>query len=244
MDIEKVEGLEGVKLVIATPFYEVKGFSPYISSLAQTILFLSKHTDVDVDFWELAGDSYVERARNSLAKQFLNSDRTHMFFIDSDHSWNITGFMRVLMSPGRIVGAGYPCKNTWDFYGCILNTHEDGRPIVSDAGLLSAHVVPTGFMCIHRSVFEQLLPFVEHREAFSSENDPQKEYGFFDRIPPLGEDGSFNMRCEQNEIPRWVQPDVDLVHYGTQGWPGNYHEWLQRLPGGSQGPALEENSDG
>jgi len=44
--IDKLTGLSHIKLAIATPFYEIKGFSPYIVSLARTIHFLAKYTDV------------------------------------------------------------------------------------------------------------------------------------------------------------------------------------------------------
>jgi hypothetical protein len=54
-----------MKVVIATPFYEVKAFSPYIVSLMATMRLLTA-VGIDWDFREISGDSYVHRARNTI----------------------------------------------------------------------------------------------------------------------------------------------------------------------------------
>jgi len=246
---EKLTGLSHIKLAIATPFYEIKGYSPYIVSLARTIEFLLKYTDVDFsperDYWEHSGDSYPDRARNALADKFLKSDRTHMFFIDSDHQWEVEGFMRVLLSPGEIVGAGYPCKNVWSFFGCILNTLPDGRPRVTPDGLISAWIVPAGFMRIERGVFEKMKEMVDFNKHVNPETGVvQDVFDFYSRIQPYGEDSSFCLRAEKAGILRWVQPNVTITHYGVKGWRGNYHEEMMGWPGGSKGPPMEEEGNG
>lgn len=224
-----------LKLLIATPFYEVKAFSPYISSLMKTVALLQK-IGVEYDYWELSGDSYVDRARNTIANKFMETDFTHLLFIDSDMSWDLEGFSRLLKADVDIVGAGYPCKNNWDFFSCVLNCHEDGRPKVNEQGLLSAWGVPTGFMKIRREVFERLAeadPDNFYIETIDEE--PVKRFNFFGRVPPLGEDISFCRRwVEKAGGELWVQPNITMGHYGVKKWEGNYHEFLMQCPGGSE----------
>ena len=236
-----IDGIKDMKLVIATPFYEMKGWSPYIKSLAATMWFLAKHTPIDVQFWSLNGDSYVERARNTIAHQFLESDRTHLMFIDSDMEWNLDGFTKLIASDVDVVGAGYPCKNVWDFYGCIIDTNEDETPKVDPkTGLISAWGVPTGFMKIRRQVFEKLIeaqPDNYYMIRNQGDKEPTKHYNFFGRIPPLGEDISFCRRWAEIGGKLWVQPEVMIVHYGVKGWAGHYGDFLRSCPGGSEDPA-------
>ncbi len=237
-EVLKLDQFDGMKLVLAQGFTECRGWGPNQSSVARLAYFLGRHTGIDFDYWEVSGDAYVDRMRNTVAKRFLDSDREWLFFIDTDERFGIMDFLKVLLSPGDIVGAGYPCKNVWDFYGCILHTHDDGRPVVNEHGLLSAHIVPTGFMKIHRRVFEQVLPTVEIQRC-ANPADAEKPIelpDFFGRIGPLGEDGSFNIRCERAGVPRWVQPNVTIGHLGVKEWSGNYHDWLTQLPGGANDP--------
>jgi len=168
-----------------------------------------------------------------------------MFFVDSDHQWEVEGFMRVLMSPGAVVGAGYPCKNVWDFYGCLLRTMPDGRPMVTPEGLIAATMVPAGFMRIERSVFETLKDVVDFHKDINPETGESRDvFDFYSRIQPWGEDSSFCIRCERVGILRWVQPDVTITHWGVKGWKGNYHEEMQHWPGGAKGPPIGEEGNG
>ena len=97
-------------LVIASCFYEVKAYSPYVTSLVNSIGVLNE-LGIPFDYYELSGDSYVDRAKNTLVHRFLQSDASHLFMIDSDEAWNIEGFARMLkaaMAGAEVVGAAYP----------------------------------------------------------------------------------------------------------------------------------------
>lgn len=227
-----------MKLLIATPFYEVKAFSPYVSSLMKTVAFLQK-LGIEYDYWELSGDSYIDRARNTIANTFMRNEQyTHLLFIDSDMSWDLEGFGRLLMADEDVVGAGYPCKNNWDHFSCILNCNDDGTPKVNDKGLISAWGVPTGFMKIRREVFVRLSEAMPDNYYLEGTEDPTKEpvkmYNFFGRIPPLGEDISFCRRWVENAGGElWVEPRITMGHHGVKAWVGNYDEFLRGCPGGS-----------
>ena len=213
------------KLLIATPFYSMQGWSPYISSLVASIRVLER-AGVEWSFINHSGDSYIDRARNSIANDFMVSEFDDLLFIDSDMGWDEVGFARILCAKADFVGAGYPCKNRWDFYGCIL--HTDGsvahKPIVNDQGLLRAHAIPMGLTRINKRVFS-LLSVVQRDNYYMDRG--RKYFDFFGRMPPMGEDVSFCRRWTDTGGEIWVEPRVSMVHCGYKPYQGNYDKFLQ-----------------
>lgn len=234
------------KYMIATPFYEVKGYSPYIRSMINTLVGLAKYTKVDFEFVELSGDSYVWRARNKLADMFLKSDCSHLVFVDSDEGWDPEGFYRLLKADAPIVGAAYPVKNNWEHFGVSIDVNEDGTPKVREDGLIYASKVPTGFMKISRNVFERLKEVEPDNWYWEPDeyNTMNKTFNYFGHIMEdhvvYGEDISFCKRWQRIGGELFVEPRATIEHWGSQCWKGNYHEFLCRQPGGSQDPALKE----
>ena len=233
-----LDSIKNMKLVIVTPFYEMKGWSPYIRSLVESIIFICRHTNIYVDFWNLSGDSYVDRARNALAHQFKNSSFTDMLFIDSDMGWTIEGLTKLLAADVDVVGAGYPCKNMWDFYGCLLHVDKDQRPITNKHGLIKASSLPTGFMKIRQGVFQRLDAFFPN-DCYIGDGPKDDKIvigNYFGRIQPLGEDVSFCRRWTEAGGELWVEPNITISHYGVKDYTGNYYEFLCSCPGGSHDP--------
>ena len=153
------------KLVIATPFYEVKAYSPYIASLLTSLKVLQE-LNIEYDYYELSGDSYVDRAKNTLVQRFLKSEATHIMMIDSDLSWEVSGFIRILkasMLGAEIVGGTYPNKNNWETFGVIPKKSEDGFFLgLEKEGirLLEMNGIPGGFLIYSRKAFERTMPNV------------------------------------------------------------------------------------
>lgn len=235
------------KYLIATPFYEVKGYSPYILSMFQTVYALARHTKVDFEFNELSGDSYVWRARNLLAERFMLSDASDLIFIDSDQGWSLESFMRLLKADVDVVGGAYPTKNNWEHYSVVVYTDEKGIPEVNKDGLIRAQKVPTGFMKIKRNVFEKMKKAYPENWYWEGGNSGQlrKMYNYFGHLTvdhvALGEDISFCKRWEMIGGELWVEPRCDISHAGYKIWEGNYHKFLTRQPGGSADPARPAN---
>lgn len=156
-----------MKLAIATPFYEVRGYSPYIVSLVSTIKVLNeldKQGTLEWDYWELSGDSYVDRAKNQLVHRFMEeTDFTHIMMIDSDLMWNTEGFIRILkaaMMGAEVVGGAYPNKNNWSTYGAVP-LMRNGKPVVREKGGLQLYEmwgIPGGFIIYSRKAFDRTRP--------------------------------------------------------------------------------------
>jgi hypothetical protein len=107
----------------------------------------------------------------------------------------------------------------------VLNNDAHGLPIIDKAtGAISALCIPAGFMKISKKALLQLAP---HVSTYTNPyNGDEKDYDFFSRIQPLGEDGSFNLRCETAGIPRWVEPRTIISHWGVSEHRGSYYEHL------------------
>ena len=222
-----------MKLMIATPFYENKGYSPYIRSLFQTGYLLARQSNLEFDFVEVSGGSYIHHNRNLIANRFMNSDFTHLLFIDSDQSWDVQGFLNLLKADVDIVGCAYPVKNNWEHWGVTIHSDENGRPLVNKDGLIKADKVPCGMMKIKRQVFERLRD--ENPDSWYWEAEG-KLYDFFSHLIVdhimYGEDISFGLRWHGIGGEMWVEPRCSMGHHGTQGWFGNYDQYLRKQAGG------------
>lgn len=242
------------KLIIATPYYELKGYSPYIKSLVHTVAFLTANK-VNFEYWDVCGDSYVERAKNTLAMRFLESDATDFMMIDSDMSWDLQGFLNLIKVPVEFISGTYPIKNNWESYcGCLIVNDDMTPKIDKKTGLICADWVPGGFMKIKRAVFEKYIEAYPFDFYYDSSADPQnpmrKYYNFFNcqivNGMRAGEDKNFCDKVKAFGTEIFVQPDISFEHFGVQAWKGNYHQYLlkQPRPEGTVAKEIKEEAKG
>ena len=205
------------RVVIATPFYELKGFSPYITSMLEVTKHLTL-AGIDWRFMELSGDSYVHRARNSMCMAFLDDPyATDLFFIDSDMAWDPQSFLNIIYRPEPVIGGTYPIKNKWDLWTSkptIMSPEKDpyyvGTPLPDGSALIQAHQLAGGFLRIKRSVLEKFIEFypthryddshpvpamrTEQVEFFSCGVDRQPEISLLKEIEELMEKGLVDLQ--------------------------------------------------
>jgi hypothetical protein len=230
------------KLWIGTCFYEVKGFSPYITSLVSTIRALEV-MKLPWEYKEISGDSYVDRAKNALLNAFLDDqEATHFFMIDSDESWDPESFLRVLraaMCGAELVGGSYPCKNNWGFFGCVPKKEvgEDGLEYfigeeLGDMRLLEMYCIPGGFTCYSKAALKRAEPLLKtyHQiEVGTGKLISQIEF-FRCNIEEdggrIGEDVYFQKRFSEAGGKILLEPNCTIGHYGIQRWQGNYQELI------------------
>lgn len=237
-----------MKVIIATPFYELRGFSPYISSMFNTAIILAK-MNIDCEFWELSGDSYVERAKNTICTRFLeDEDATDLFMIDSDMQWNPDAVPRILMLPEEIIVGSYPQKNQWGRWTSLPKTIEDegkhhpiGRVLDDGTALIQAEYLAGGFVRMKRSVLEKYrdhFPELRYQDTSADPGAPNREYvqvfncetrTTSDGKQKLrwGEDRIFGERLKEMGIDVFIYPNITFGHYGVKGWTGNFDTWLR-----------------
>lgn len=231
-----------MKVMIATPFYELKGFSPYIECLAATLRLLTA-VGIDYKFQQLSGDSYVHRARNTLCDLFLRDpDATDLFFIDSDMSWDPMAFVKMCALPDDVVGAAYPVKNKWDawtsvpqFYKTENRIELKGRTLQDGSCLVEALVLAGGFLRIKRTALEKFrerYPDLWYEEPTTDPAEPKHRYTAFFGAESVdhkfyGEDHYFSKRLRDAGIRMFIYPDVNITHWGYHDFNGNFDRFLK-----------------
>ena len=232
-----------MRVFIATPFYELKGFSPYIVSLVHTLRLLQA-VGIDYYFLELSGDSYVHRARNTMCEHFLaDPEATDLFFIDSDMSWNPEAFVKMCMLPDDVVGGTYPVKNNWEAWTSIPQIYTEdqgsqlrGRDLGDGTALLEASVLAGGFLRIKRHVLEKFrehYPDLWYQEPSLDPKNPNKRFTQFFGAESMdhkfyGEDHCFSRRLREMGCKMFIYPNIDIVHWGYKPFEGNYDKWLKK----------------
>lgn len=155
------------KLCLATGFYEVKAYAPQFVCMTEAYRVLNA-LGIEYTYNQLCGDSYVDRCKNSLVHHFLTkTDYTHLMIIDSDETWTLEGFIRLLkasIAGAEIVAGLYPCKNNWEFYGGVPKYSEDGYIMgkeVAGMRLIEMQIAPGGFIIYSRKAFERTRPILD-----------------------------------------------------------------------------------
>ena len=145
---------------------------------------LDKLKDLGIKMYysHLVNESLITRGRNKLVHQFLGSPAEYLIFIDSDIVFQSDDIIKLLAAEKDIICGLYPKKRIdWnnvrdaalrgeksvqDFAAeYVVNPHNynwDTPP----SGVIEVKHSGTGFMCIHRRVFEKLYDKVpEYRES-------------------------------------------------------------------------------
>jgi len=163
-----------MKIFIATPMYGGNCTGTYANSLMQVPGALYNH-DIDMQYRYLTNDALITRARNQLTYDFIQSDCTHLMFIDADIGFNAQDIPYMMSLNEDIVCGIYPkkCIN-WNtvataaiqgFSPSELSNHT-GDFVVNyydkvDNGLITIENGGTGFMLIKRNVITTLIPKVD-----------------------------------------------------------------------------------
>ena len=223
-----------MKLAIATPFYSMTGYSPYITALTQTAQILCK-TGVDWEYWDYSGDTYIDRARNMLVYRFFTSDCTDLLFIDSDLSWDPMGLVHLLKSPYELTGGVYPIKNNWEHFTESIIYDGNHAPVQDlSTGLIESVWLPAGFMRIRRSCIDRMYEAYKDNWFYSSagEHIPNLfECSVNHEHYRVGEDVEFCKKWTDIGGKCWIEPRITFNHAGVKLYEGNLHEHLLRLIG-------------
>lgn len=100
----------------------------------------------------LQGNCHVDDARNSIVRDFLESDCTELLFLDADVDWEPKHIIQLCKRKMDIVGGVYPFRREG---GMNMPVRMMDNPAKMD-GLLEVEGLPTGFMKIKRHVLEKV----------------------------------------------------------------------------------------
>jgi len=168
--------MEGpVKIFVATPMYGGMCHAPYTLGMINLVHTFAEY-EVPFQFSYLMNESLITRARNTLAYDFLESDCTHLMFIDSDIGFSPIDILMMVSASRDIICGIYPKKEiNWPLIHAAV---QQGVPMEKLSNYTGAFVFNsvddekeatgyvnqpmqisnggTGFMLIQRKVFEDL----------------------------------------------------------------------------------------
>lgn len=183
------------KFFIATPCYGGALTEPYFRSVVKLMTFMNGHK-VPMAFGTIANESLVTRARNVLVAYFLNSDYTHLMFIDADIEFKVEDLLKLYAHDKDIIVGAYPKKGVnWTHIkeGILMDpareltpqqigalgsdyainfqfNNREAKTVAVENGLIKLHDAGTGFMLIKREV---ILKMIEQYPDLKYNNDVQ-----------------------------------------------------------------------
>lgn len=196
--------------------------------------------------WALEiGNPYISWARAILARRALNADADVIVFLDHDVSWGERDLAKLLATDGDVVAGTYRFKKDSEEYMAAVYSDENMRPIVRKDGCIKAECVPAGFLKITRRAYARFTEAYPDLICTCADLYGQKgpitdlfNHGVMDGIW-YGEDYAFSHRWRQLGGEIWIRPDLNITHWANvkgkyKAFPGNFHEFLLRQPGGSK----------
>lgn len=228
-----------MKVVIATPTLD-RPYPAYLASLEASAPVLDEAGIEHSTVFKI-GCPYISHARAEMLRQALDADAEAIVFIDHDLEWRPQDLLALIQAEGDVVSGLYRFKKTEEEYMGVLVTHADGRPQVRADGCIRAEKVPAGFLKVTRDAVRRFMRaypalLYGHPDKYSVD---LFNHGAIDGVW-FGEDYAFSRRWREAGGEIWVVPDLDLTHHSSaQAYPGNFHEFLLRQPGGSKDPARE-----
>ena len=208
----------------------------------------------------LANESLVTRGRNTLTSFFMeNKDATHLFFIDADIEFNPEDVLRMVAYDKPVVVGAYPKKaiNWNSIIGAaraddsetaetieghssnyVVNFDfvkddkgENTSQVQIEDNLVKLKDAGTGFMCIEKSVIQQMFDKHPEYKYVNDINVDQKfepfMYALFDTmIDPesrryLSEDYMFCRTWQNMGGTVYLDPRTALNHVGHYTFRGN-----------------------
>lgn len=209
------------KLFVGLPVYG--GYHPlFINGL----LRLQMEPPCSLIIRPCIGDSLVARARNKLAADFLETDATHLLFLDTDLIFSPEQIARLLSHDVPIVAGLYPKKQpqlAW-----VLNILPGEEPRAN--GLQKVKYVGTGCLMIEREVLIHMIEeFPEIAYVTDAGQTQRNEHDFFPTGPMFdpeqkttryhSEDWGFCRRALDLGYDVWADTRVVCKHVGDCIYP-------------------------
>lgn len=230
-----------IRAYVATPAYDGKVDTDYAISLAESCQHAAA-LGIPVTAAVMGNGAFIDLARCNFVHMFLQTDCTHLFFIDADLRWETRAFLGLLAS-GRPICAGmYRRRQEPEEYPVRYVEDERGGIQVVDGGWVKCDRVPTGFLCIERRVIEEMA---KDARMIKQANMPDVPQLFYTQVMEdgryMGEDYSF---CDdyvaRYKEPIYVWPDFDFVH---GGYPCNWHKFMNGLVQAQQEQEQKEQQE-
>lgn len=208
------------KIFIASPAFDGKVNVQFAVALAQTTIECATN-GVGIQYQLNTSGSLLCAERNRLIQAFLESNSTHVLFIDSDLGWPARAVLALLAKNVPFVAGVYPTRREHQFLFRPC-TKEDGSLVVDcEKNLLKMEYIPAGFMLIQRNVIETLIEKNPHLKFVPKDEKAPSGYALFNTElwegEFWGEDYVFCRHVRNAGYDIWVDPLIQFDHCGNIG---------------------------
>ncbi len=175
--------LQSKQLMIGLPIY--RSVSPaFLENYMNFVSALQDETKVQpIGIMKKSGDSLVSRQRNGMVACFLeHKEFTHYLQIDSDLYFNLEHVTTILddMDKVDICSGLYPFKTPYGKVDFVLNRLDKGEhQDVIDEQLFQIKYAGTGFLCVARKVFEDIIEKFRDEIEYTVDNSKKTEHDIF-----------------------------------------------------------------
>lgn len=234
-----------MKVAIGTPMYGGICHAGYMQSIFHLIGLLNSRGHQTI-FLTVLNESLISRARNDIARNFLQSDADVLLFIDADITFQAEDIYEMLMLNEDVIGSAVPLrKMNWrslhegivayegkehpNKFGKYFNFNTDTAEEIYDAVIdkkpFEVLRIGTAILSIKREVFEQMKEIVPVYYSNNQGEEPLQSWDFFpiyvqDEIL-ISEDFSFCNRWREMGNKVMAVGHYDIVHTGSFDFIGN-----------------------
>lgn len=222
---------EKTRVVFCTPTI-TRPYAPFLEAMEASVPLLDAAGYAHQVTFEV-GNPYISAARATMLRKALDAKADIIVFLDHDLSWKPEDLLKLIETPGDVVAGLYRFKKDDVEYMGAIDVQADTRPILRADGCMSADRVPAGFLKVTREAVAKFMRAYPHL-MYGDPINPSVDlfnHGAHDWTW-YGEDYAFSRNWKACGGQIWVVPDLDLTHHGDKPYPGNWHQFMMRQPGG------------
>ncbi len=227
-----------MKVIFATPTRD-KPSAHYLGALEQSIPLVTRSGWEEGSVFEV-GNPYISAARATMTRKALDANADVIVYLDDDLSWAPEDIVTLINTEGDVIAGTYRFKDDEEKYMGSLVTDKDNYPIVRKDGCIKAEAVPAGFLKVtagaiekYMEAYPELLYGCRYKPSIDLFNHGAHEWTWW------GEDYSFSRRWREKCGDLWIVPDLNITHHSKEkAYPGNFHEFMLRQPGGKNAPKI------
>ena len=163
---------------------------------------------IKLDFCCVSGCGVIQVARNELVTLALETDATHILFIDGQQLWQPEGLQRMLRDLDKYPAVAAPVANRAGKFAAKYTGEEDGF-------LKKAEHSAIAFLGVRRDVLEKMKEAYMQELSYKNEKSGNIDVGLFEPMIEnkkyIGEDLAFTKRLTRIGIPLWVDEAIKVV---------------------------------
>ena len=224
------------KVVFCVPIVQ-RPYPQFIAALEASIP-LVREAGWDELLIQEINNPYISGARAKMLRKALDHNADVIVFLDYDLEWEPKALLKLIETPGNVVAGTYRCKVDEIQYMGAVYSGPNESPELREDGCIRASVAPAGFLKVTNHAIDNFMgayPELCYGPRYRQSVD-LFNHGVHERLW-WGEDYAFCRRYREKCGDVWIVPDITITHWqGEKSYPGNFHQFLLRCPGGSEDP--------